>query len=53
MLRWVSVLCLLTLGTGLLVLGVIPVGAVGLARILLGAYAALLAVTAVVGVVRG
>jgi hypothetical protein len=46
-------LCILTLLTGLVVLGVIPFEAEGLARILFGAYAGLLAVTACIGLLRG
>ncbi len=53
MIRWLSVLCILTLVTGLMVMGVIPSEALGLARVLFGAYAALLAITAVIGVLRG
>jgi len=51
--RWLSVLCILTLVTGLMVMGVIPSAALGLARVLFGAYAALLAITAVLGLLRG
>ena len=39
--------------TSLMALGVIPVEAVGLSRILFGAYATLLAATAVIGLLRG
>ncbi len=51
--RWLTVLCVLTAVSALLTFGVVPTEAVGLARILLGAYATLLIATVVVALVRG
>jgi len=50
--RWLGVLCFLSLLTGLMAFGVIPNLALGLTRLLFCVYAALLAVTLVVAIVR-
>lgn len=52
MARWLGVLCFLSLLTGLMAFGVIPNLALGLTRLLFCVYAALLAVTLVVAIVR-
>jgi uncharacterized membrane protein YtjA (UPF0391 family) len=52
MLRWITVLCVLTGLAGLVSFGVIPFGPTGTAGILLGVYAALLTVSLVVGLFR-
>ncbi len=48
--RWLGVLVFLTILTALLSLGVIPSGAAGMAHMLLGAYATLLAISLVIGI---
>ena len=47
MLRWLAVLGLLSLLTGLLTFGVIPTAAVGLTRILFGVFTGLFAASLV------
>jgi len=51
-LRWLAVLCFLTLLTGLMTFGILPDPAAGLTRILFGAYAALLTATLAIGALR-
>ncbi len=52
MLRWLSVLLVLTLLSGLLGFGLIPIGATGLARSLFEIYAGILLVTLIFGIIR-
>jgi uncharacterized membrane protein YtjA (UPF0391 family) len=52
-LRWILVLIVLTLVTGLMMVGAVPGFGVGLARILFGVYVSLLAATLLVAVIRG
>ena len=49
--RWLGVLIVLTVVTALLSLGVIPSGAAGMAHMLLGAYATLLAISLIIGII--
>ena len=50
LLRWLGVLIFLTVLTALLSFGVIPSGAAGMAHMLLIAYAALLAISLIIGI---
>jgi len=52
-LRWLAVLSILSLLSGLIALGLVPSLAVGLSRILFSVYISLLAGTLVVAVLRG
>jgi uncharacterized membrane protein YtjA (UPF0391 family) len=52
MLRWLIVLSVLSVVSGVLASGIFPFGAEGLARVLFGAYISLLAVSLVIGVLR-
>ncbi len=49
--RWLGVLIFLTVLTALLSAGIIPSGAAGMAHILVFAYAGLLAVSLVIGII--
>jgi hypothetical protein len=51
--RWLTVLCLLTVITGAVALGVVHIDETGLARILFEAYAALLGGTVIVALLLG
>ena len=53
MLRWLAVLTLLSLVTGLLTFGVIPTEAIGLTRILFAVFATALACSLVLALARG
>jgi uncharacterized membrane protein YtjA (UPF0391 family) len=53
MLRWLTVLAVLSLLTGLLAFGIIPTSATGLAWLLFLAFSGLLALSLVVGIIRG
>jgi uncharacterized membrane protein YtjA (UPF0391 family) len=53
MLRWLAVLLVLSLISGLVALGVLPGLAVGLSRILFSVYVTVLAASLVVAVLRG
>jgi len=53
LIRWLTVLCILTVITGVVALGGVRIDATGLARVLFGAYAGLLGVTVVVALLRG
>ncbi len=53
MVRWLTVLCLLTVITGAVALGVVHIDETGLARILFEAYAALLGGTVIVALLLG
>jgi uncharacterized membrane protein YtjA (UPF0391 family) len=53
MLRWIAVLSVLSILTGLCASGVFWSGAQGLASILFLAYVGLLSLTLVIGVLRG
>ncbi len=52
MLRWIVVLAVLSLLTGLLTSGVIPNQAIGLTRILFGVFTGLLAASLIVAIFR-
>ena len=52
MLRWIGILSVLSLLTGLLTSGAIPNEAFGLTRILFGVFTALLAGSLVIGIFR-
>jgi len=52
-LRWLIVLGVLSLLTGLLSFGIIPTNSVGMTRILFGVFTAMLAGSLVVGIIRG
>jgi len=51
--RWLTVLCILTVMTGAVALGMVRIDETGLARILFEAYAALLGGTVIVALLRG
>jgi uncharacterized membrane protein YtjA (UPF0391 family) len=51
--RWLTVLCILTVLTGAVALGAVKTDDTGLARILFEAYTGLLGVTVIVALLRG